>query len=104
MIPEIREASDGSITIETKLDKEIMNRKWAKKVRDTARKYEGYSVQMAVRDETYNLAEAIDVFGIYKSEANRGLIIVSPGEDAGTAALMMYYIFNPVGSDENENP
>lgn len=93
MIPEIKEDKDGNITIEAVLNREIMNRKWSKKVWEAARRYQDYSVEMIVRDQRYNLADRRDIFFIYASEANRGLIVVSKGEDAGTAALTMYYLF-----------
>jgi len=103
MIPEIRKDKEGNITIETVLNREIMNRKWSKKIWEAAKKYQDYSIEMIVRDERYNLADRRDIFFVYTSEANRGLIVVSKGEDASTAALMMYYLFNPVGGDENAN-
>ena len=102
MIPEVRKDKEGNITIETKLNKEIMNRKWARKVWETAIENQDYSIRMLVKGEEYNLADRKDIFRVYQSQANRGLLIISGKENADITGLVMYYLFNPEGGDENE--
>ena len=101
MIPEIRKDKDGNVTIETKLRKEIMDRRWARKVWETATENRDYSIRMVVKGEEYSLADRRDIFRIYQSEANRGLLIVSGRDDADITGLVMYYLFNPEGGEEN---